>query len=191
MAAVAMRTPPTRAAGDPAGRIAGRTQRATLARMRILLVCLGNICRSPTAEAAVREALESEGLAEEVEVASAGTGGWHVGEAPDRRMRKAADQVGLTLDGTARQVTAEDFERFDLLLAMDHSNYEQLCALAPDDDARAKVRFFRDFEESADDREVPDPYFGGRAGFDRVVEISRASAQGLVAAIRDGEPRAR
>lgn len=159
--------------------------------MRILLVCLGNICRSPTAEAAVREALEAEGLTDEVEVASAGTGGWHVGEPPDRRMTKAAARAGLTLDGAARQVTPEDFDHFDLLVAMDQSNYEQLCALAPDAEARDKVRLFRDFEDGADDREVPDPYFGGRAGFDRVVEIARAGARGLVAALRDGEPRGR
>lgn len=159
--------------------------------MRILLVCLGNICRSPTAEAAVREALEAEGLADEIEVASAGTGGWHIGDPPDRRMKRAAARAGLTVDGSARQVAPEDFEYYDLLVAMDTSNYEQLCALAPDADARAKVRLFRDFEEGADDREVPDPYFGGRAGFDRVVEIARAGARGLVAQLRDGEPRAR
>jgi protein-tyrosine phosphatase len=149
--------------------------------MKILLVCLGNICRSPTAEAAVREALEAVGLAGEVEVASAGTGSWHLGDPPDPRMRKAAVAVGLQLDGTACQVAPADFDRYDLLLAMDRSNAHELIAMAPDEAARAKVRLFREFDPDPDGGEVPDPYFGGAEGFERVVEICRRTAEGLAA----------
>lgn len=146
-------------------------------------MCLGNICRSPTAEAAVREALADAGLDGTVEVQSAGTGSWHIGEPPDPRMRKAAEAVGLPLDGAARQVSPDDFHRHDLILAMDRANLRDLQALAPDEAARAKVRLFRDFDPAADGEEVPDPYFGGERGFARVVEICRAGAAGLVAAL--------
>ncbi|MDP8969006.1 MAG: low molecular weight phosphotyrosine protein phosphatase [Actinomycetota bacterium] len=148
--------------------------------MRILLVCLGNICRSPTAEAALREALSEAGLADRVEVDSAGTGDWHLGKPPDRRMVAAAARVGLTVDGRARRIEPADFARFDLILAMDRSNLAHVRARAPDDQARAKVRLFREFEDHADHDEVPDPYYGGEQGFVRVVDIARAGARGLV-----------
>lgn len=149
------------------------------AAMRILLVCLGNICRSPTAEAALREAAADAGL--DLEVDSAGTGDWHIGSPPDRRMTAAAADVGLTLGGAARQVTPEDFERFDLLLVMDRTNLADVCALAPDEASVAKVKLFRSFDPDADGEEVPDPYYGGLDGFAHVVEIVRAGARGVVA----------
>lgn len=152
--------------------------------MRVLMVCLGNICRSPTAEAALREAATQVGL--ELEVDSAGTGAWHVGDPPDPRMRAAAADVGLTIDGAARQVTADDFARFDLVLAMDRQNRRDLQTLAPDEQAARKVRLFGEFHPDPDHVEVPDPYYGGAEGFERVVLIARASARGLVAAIREG-----
>lgn len=145
---------------------------------KILLVCLGNICRSPTAEAALRDAAADAGL--DLEVDSAGTGAWHIGEPPDRRMTEAAADVGLALSGTARQVTPDDFQRFDLLLVMDRSNLTDVCALAPDEDSRSKVKLFRSFEDEADSEEVPDPYFGGPEGFARVVEVARSGARGVV-----------
>lgn len=150
--------------------------------MRILLVCLGNICRSPTAEAAVREAAAEAGLA--VEVESAGTGDWHIGAPPDRRMAAAAAESGLTLQGSARQVTPEDVERFDLLLVMDRTNLADVCALAPDEASKAKVKLFRSFDPDADGENVPDPYYGGPEGFARVVQIARAGARGLVEHLR-------
>ncbi|HWB72729.1 MAG TPA: low molecular weight protein-tyrosine-phosphatase [Egibacteraceae bacterium] len=153
--------------------------------MRILLVCLGNICRSPTAEAALREALADAGLAHRVEVDSAGTGDWNLGKPPDRRMATAARRAGLTLAGRARRVERADLERFDLILAMDRSVAAALRALAPDADTRSKVRLFREFEEDADGEEVPDPYYGGEQGFARVVDIARAGARGLVARLQD------
>ena len=152
--------------------------------MRILLVCLGNICRSPTAEAALRAALDEAGLGDRVTVESAGTGNWHAGQPPDERMTAAAADVGLVLSGEARQVAPEDFERFDLILAMDAGNYRELLAMAPDDRARERVRRFREFETDADAEDVPDPYYGGPEGFGRVVQIVRAGADGVVEHVR-------
>lgn len=151
------------------------------------MVCLGNICRSPTAEAAVREAAREEGV--ELQVSSAGTGGWHVGAPPDERMRAAASDVGLTLEGAAAQVTSEDIAAADLVLAMDRTNYQDLLTLAPEHTAR--IRMFREFEDAAWGPEeapgVPDPYYGGPDGFAEAVRIVRRAARGLVRAIRDGE----
>lgn len=149
------------------------------------MVCLGNICRSPTAEAALREALAEAGLDGQVEVDSAGTGAWHIGNPPDERMRVAAAEAGLELTGAARKVTVADFDRFDLILAMDGANETGLLELAPDAAARAKVRRFRDFEARADGPDVPDPYYGGADGFADVVTIARAGARGVVAHIRE------
>lgn len=150
--------------------------------IRILTVCLGNICRSPTAEAAIVEAAASAGL--DVVVDSAGTGAWHVGEAPDRRMTAAAAEMGLTLDGAARQFDPSDFDRFDLIVAMDHRNHGDLLDLAPDDEAAGKVKMFRSYDPDAIDLDVPDPYYGGEQGFRDVVTMVRAAAQGLIASLR-------
>jgi protein-tyrosine phosphatase len=155
--------------------------------MRILLVCLGNICRSPTAEAALREALAEAGMNGRVEVDSAGTGDWHVGQPPDRRMTAAAAVAGLRLAGRARVIRPDDFETADLILVMDRSNLEDALALAPTREAQAKVRLFRDFEAGADHDEVPDPYYGGADGFSRVVRITRAAARGLVRHLQQQE----
>lgn len=151
---------------------------------RVLVVCLGNICRSPTAEAAVREAAADAGV--DVEVDSAGTGAWHVGNPPDRRMTAAAAEDGLELAGQARQVTVDDFREFDLVVAMDGSNHADLLRLAPDDDARARVRLFREYAGEAGEG-VPDPYYGGPDGFREVVDIVRRAARGLVDAVARGE----
>lgn len=153
--------------------------------MRLLMVCLGNICRSPTAEAAVREAAREAGL--DVEVSSAGTGGWHVGAPPDERMTSAAAEVGLELSGAAAQVTPDDIAAADLVLAMDRDNYEELTAMAREHADR--VRMFREFDDERPPGEipgVPDPYYGGSEGFAEVTRIVRRSARGLVEAIRDG-----
>lgn len=152
--------------------------------VRILLVCLGNICRSPTAEAAVREAASDAGI--ELELDSAGIGDWHIGEEADPRMRRAATEHGLELTGRARQVDPGDLQRYDLLLAMDRQNQRDLLALAPDDATASRVRMFREFDPDADSLEVPDPYFGGEEGFSHVVRIVRAAAKGLVESIQEG-----
>jgi protein-tyrosine phosphatase len=148
--------------------------------MRVLAVCLGNICRSPTAEAAIREAAATAGIL--LTVDSAGIGPWHVGKPPDPRMRAAAADAGLVVEGTARQVTEEDFRRFDLIVAMDHQNLGALRRMRPVD-AIADLALFRSFDPDADGLEVPDPYFGGDEGFVQVVGMARAAAGGLVAGL--------
>jgi protein-tyrosine phosphatase len=156
--------------------------------MKILLVCLGNICRSPTAEAALREALAEAGLDGRVEVDSAGTGDWHVGNPPDERMTKAAAAVGLELSGRARQVTPGDLRAYDLVLGMDRHNVADLRAMAGDDELAQRVRLFRDFApdaEAGEPLDVPDPYYGGPEGFEHVVEVVRAAARGVVDHVRD------
>jgi protein-tyrosine phosphatase len=153
--------------------------------MRILVVCLGNICRSPTAEAALKEALRDAGLEERVRVDSAGTGDWHLGEPPDERMTRAAASVGLALEGQACQITAADFETAELILVMDRANLRDVLAMAPDDSAREKVRLFREFDPEADRDEVPDPYYGGDEGFHEVVRIARRSARNVVDEVRE------
>ena len=155
--------------------------------MRILFVCMGNICRSPTAEGVMRALLRAEGLDRTVEIESAGTGGWHAGSAPDERAVAAARVRDIVVEGQARQVTAEDFERFDLLLAMDRDNERELLARAPDQEARAKVRLLREFDPAsvaAGDLDVPDPYYGGPHGFDRVLDQVEAACRGLLDEVR-------
>ncbi|MGD2061870.1 MAG: low molecular weight protein-tyrosine-phosphatase [Acidimicrobiia bacterium] len=149
--------------------------------MRVLAVCLGNICRSPAAEAAITEAASSAGV--DVEVDSAGTGAYHIGEPPDERMRRAAAQAGLSIAGRARQFEPEDFDRFDLIVVMDQANLHDVLAQAPDEDAAGRVRLFRSFDPTADDLDVPDPYYGGAEGFARVVDMVRRAAAGLITEI--------
>jgi protein-tyrosine phosphatase len=154
---------------------------------RVLFVCMGNICRSPTAEGVFQRLVRDEGLEGEVEVESAGMGGWHVGEPPDRRSAEAARRRGIELDGAARQFSRDDFGRFDLILAMDEENRRDLLNVAPDDEARAKVRLFREFDPASNgggDLDVPDPYFGGEQGFEHVLDLVEAAARGLLDEIR-------
>ena len=151
--------------------------------MRILFVCLGNICRSPTAEGVMRHLLRERGLDGEIEIDSAGTGGWHVGAAPDERATGAARRRGIALEGAARRVTPADFDDFDLLVAMDGENLQDLRAIAPDDDARRRVRLLREFDPAsagAPDLDVPDPYYGGPDGFDEVLDLVEAACRGLL-----------
>lgn len=147
--------------------------------MKILTVCLGNICRSPTAEAAIREAADEMGV--DLVVDSAGTGAWHVGGPADPRMRHTAHRMGLEVESIARQVTREDFFDFDLILAMDRRNLEDLRQLAPPG-CRAEIRLFRD-DDPEGPGEVPDPYYGGEAGFRLVVEMCRRTARSLVSGL--------
>ena len=152
--------------------------------MRILFVCLGNICRSPTAEAVVR-ALAARELPEVgLEVDSAGTAGYHIGEPPDPRMQVAAARRGYELKALrARVVEPGDFERFDLILAMDRENLEVLHRRAPEQ-ARERVRLFLEFSPDSEPREVPDPYYGGANGFEEVLDLVEAAARGLLGYLR-------
>ena len=151
---------------------------------RVLFVCLGNICRSPTAEGVMRRLVAESGHDGEVVVDSAGTAGWHEGDPPDRRSQHEAAGRGLDLSGLrGRQVRAHDFERFDLLLAMDADNQRELLRLAPDDAARGKVRLLREFDPeavAAGDLEVPDPYYGGPDGFADVYDAIERACRGLL-----------
>jgi protein-tyrosine phosphatase len=146
----------------------------------VCFVCLGNICRSPTAEAVMRFQLEQAGLDDRVEVDSAGTGGWHIGEAPDPRARHAAHQRGYDMSPLrARQVGAADFEHFDLLIAMDDANVGALKQICPPQH-RDKIRLLMEFAANSDTREVADPYFGGTDGFQRVLDQCEAACRGLI-----------
>jgi protein-tyrosine phosphatase len=165
--------------------VAGAAERP----LRVLFVCLGNICRSPTAEGVMRSLVAEEGMEGSLVVDSAGTGSWHVGEPPDARARAAARAHGIELAGTARQVRAADFEEFDLLVAMDRANQRDLLGLAPDARARALVRLLREFDEASvqqGEPDVPDPYYGGGEHFDEVLAIVQAGCAGLLREIREG-----
>ena len=148
---------------------------------------MGNICRSPTAEGVMRHLLHEQGLDDEIQIDSAGTGGWHAGAPPDERATEAARRRGIALDGAARQVRPSDFEDYDLLLAADRENLRHLRAIAPDDEARAKVRLLREFDpdsRGAPDLDVPDPYYGGPGGFEEVLDLVEAACRGLLAEVR-------
>jgi protein-tyrosine phosphatase len=146
---------------------------------RVLFVCMGNICRSPTAEGVFRHHAELAGMAERLHIDSAGTHAYHVGEPADRRARAAAEVRGMSLDGIrARRVRLEDFEHFDYIIAMDEDNLARLRDESPQDHHH-KLRLFLEFADGPD-REVPDPYYGGSAGFERVLDLVEAASRGLL-----------
>jgi protein-tyrosine phosphatase len=154
---------------------------------RILFVCMGNICRSPTAEGVMRRLVREAGLEHEFEIESAGTGSWHAGDPPDRRATAAAATRGITLEGAARQIRPRDFEHFDLLLAMDRENLREMRTFSPDGDATGKARLLREFDPAsagAPDLDVPDPYYGGPDGFETVLDQVEAACKGLLDALR-------
>ena len=181
------------------------------ADVRLLFVCLGNICRSPTAEGVMRALVRDAGLEDQIELDSAGLGSWHVGSRPDGRAAAAARARGVSLNGRARTVRRDDFDAFDLLLAMDRSNLRELRRMAPDGKARAKVRLLREFDPASGasgaeprasgdldlherdldvperDLEVPDPYYGAAGGFEEVLDLVQAACAGLLEEIRPGE----
>jgi protein-tyrosine phosphatase len=151
-----------------------------MVKHRILFVCLGNICRSPMAEGVFRRVIEEDGIAHLFEIDSAGLGDWHVGQAPDSRAQAAARRRGMDISGqSARQIRRGDFARFDLLLAMDSSNVEDLVQLAPKSE-RHKIRRFLDFAPHTGATDVPDPFFGGHEGFDHALDLIEKAARGLL-----------
>ncbi|MBO7307081.1 MAG: low molecular weight phosphotyrosine protein phosphatase [Alistipes sp.] len=148
---------------------------------RILFVCLGNICRSPVAEGVMQMLVERNGLTERVVLDSAGTYGGHSGERSDVRMRRAASARGIELTHRARQVREEDFERFDMIIAMDDNNYEALFRLAPDRAAQQKIYRFREFlRHNPNWSYVPDPYYEGHEGFELVLDLLEDGCSTLV-----------
>lgn len=150
----------------------------------VLFVCLGNICRSPTAEGVFRTLVEREGLTAKITVDSAGTAAYHAGEPPDARAQAAAREWGVDLSmQRARQVLPTDFERFDLVLAMDDENLSNLQRLCPPQ-YRDRVRLFLDFASENSERNVPDPYYGGDDGFEHVLDLVEAASRGLLSQLR-------
>lgn len=159
---------------------------ATQETKRVLFVCMGNICRSPTGEGVLRRVVADQGLEGAIEVESAGTIGYHVGELPDPRMREAASGRGYALDSRARQFDKADFERFDLIVAMDRHNLADIQSLDTAGAHRQKVRLLSDFLEDKDEWpiDVPDPYYGGPAGFQKVLDMIEAASDQILDTLR-------
>ena len=152
--------------------------------IKVLFVCTGNICRSPTAEGVFKHAIDEAGLADRIATDSAGTGDYHIGEAPDPRAQSAALARGYDISPLcARQVRLRDFGEFDYILAMDESHLRQLKRLSPPEHA-SKVKLFMDFAGEGAAREVPDPYYGGKQGFERVLDMVEHASRGLLDHLR-------
>lgn len=156
--------------------------------IQVCFVCLGNICRSPTAHGVMEHLVREQGVADLIAVGSAGTGGWHVGARPDRRAQETALRRGFALPGVAEHFMAADFARYDHVLAMDRSNLESLRSLARTREERAKVQLFRAYDPEAtpDDDEVPDPYYGGPEGFELVFDMCERTCAALLAELLRG-----
>jgi protein-tyrosine phosphatase len=151
---------------------------------KLLFVCLGNICRSPSAENIMNHLIEQRGLTNTIICDSAGTAGYHIGAAPDRRMSAAAEsKLGFQLRGQARQFQILDFQEFDLILAMDRSNYDDILAVDRSGKYHSKVRLMCDFCSKYTLKEVPDPYYGGAEGFNQVIDLLMDACEGLLADI--------
>ena len=156
-------------------------------KKRILFVCLGNICRSPAAEGVFREKARRAGLLDQLEIDSAGTGAWHEGEAPDRRMQKAASARGYDLSPLrARQTTVNDFSRFDYIFAMDRDNLVNLKQQAADL-YHDRIHLFLGLVPDLQVREVPDPYYGGAGGFNQVLDLVESASDQLILQLQEGK----
>ncbi|NEP62490.1 MAG: low molecular weight phosphotyrosine protein phosphatase [Symploca sp. SIO2G7] len=147
---------------------------------RLLFVCLGNICRSPSAENIMNHLVQQRNLQQQISCDSAGTSSYHIGSPPDGRMAAAAKKRDIRLVGRARQFIVDDFERFDLILAMDDSNYRNILALDPSGRYGHRVKRMCDYCQTHTDREVPDPYYGGADGFDYVIDLLLDACNGLL-----------
>lgn len=153
--------------------------------MRICFVCSGNICRSPTAEVVMQRLVDDAGLSTQVELDSAGTGSWHLGEEADVRTRNAARRRGLGITHRARQLVPVDLRTFDLLLAIDHAHLLHMRAMIQRHGGRAELALLRSFDpEAGEDLDIPDPYYGDRAGFELVLDQCEAACRGLLAHVQ-------
>ena len=155
-----------------------------MVNVSVIFVCMGNICRSPTAQGVFAKLVENQGLADFIVIDSAGTHAYHIGEPPDARASAAAMNRGIDLSSQqARRVGPDDFERFDYVLAMDNDNYEILATSCPSG-YESRLRLFLEFAPDLEAREVPDPYYGGTSGFERVLDMIEQASAGLLADIR-------
>ena len=149
--------------------------------IRVVFVCLGNICRSPVAEAVFRDIVNQRGLGSNFIIDSAGTGSWHLGHAPDDRMRGTAEERGISMSNMfARQFTEKDFQDFDHIFAMDRDNLQDILYLAGAEDVQYKVRLFREADPEPGNYQVPDPYYGGADGFTNVFDMVTRTSLALV-----------
>ena len=149
--------------------------------VEISFVCLGNICRSPLAQGVFQNLVNQKQLEQKIIVTSAGTGGWHIGDLPDERMRRTAQSNGIQLESRARQFQSADFNRFNLILAMDHSNLARLEEIAPSNLSPEKLMLFRSFDpECNGNQDVPDPYYGGAKGFEEVYSMVKRTCPPLL-----------
>lgn len=147
---------------------------------KVLFVCLGNICRSPSAENIMNHLIQQRQLQDQIECDSAGTSSYHIGSPPDSRMTQAAKPYGITLKGRARQFQPDDFNQFDWILAMDRENHRDILALAPAGPYSSQVRLMCDFCRTHSDTEVPDPYYGGPEGFTYVIDLLMDACNGFL-----------
>lgn len=153
-------------------------------KYRILFVCLGNICRSPAGEGIMKQLVDAEGLQDKIEIDSAGTSGYHIGDLPDQRMRQHGLRRGYDFNSRSRKFTADDFDNFDLILAMDDSNYTNILRLSPDLESDKKVKRMVDFSEKYSHDHVPDPYYSGADGFELVLDLLEDACQGLLTEVK-------
>lgn len=154
-------------------------------KVSVLFVCMGNICRSPTAEGVFKHVVNEAGLSDQITVDSAGTHSYHIGESPDKRSQEKAKENGVDLSSQrARKALAEDFERFDYIVAMDQSNYENLKRLTTNQEQLKQLFLFMDFSSEWDNNEVPDPYYGGINGFQEVFDMVTSASHGLLERIK-------
>lgn len=161
--------------------ISGRTR-----PIRVLFVCLGNICRSPLAEGVFRDMVEKAGFADAFEIDSAGTGAWHVGEMPDPRMRATAKRYGIDISSQrGRQLQRLDLSEFDHVFVMDKTNLHDALSLDPDGDHGTRVRLFREFDPEPGGYQVPDPYTGGQEGFEKVYTIVERTSRAILDRFRE------
>lgn len=156
--------------------------------VKVIFVCLGNICRSPSGEAVMNALIEKEGLSDKIICDSAGTIGYHTGEKADPRMRKHASKRGYDLTSIARKFDIEDFEDFDYIIAMDRSNYTDLLEMDKNSNYVNKISMMTSYCTEFDDTEVPDPYYGGPQGFEHVLDLLEDAARGLLERIKSEHP---
>lgn len=154
---------------------------------KVLFVCLGNICRSPAGEGILKKMIKEQGLEDYISVDSAGTSGYHDGELPDPRMRQHGTRRGYKFDSISRRFTRNDFDRFDIILTMDDSNYHNIMRLAPDLDSEKKVFRMVEFSQKYGHDHIPDPYYSGSEGFELVIDLLEDANEGLLDKMKKGE----